>query len=322
MKDAAGRPLYFLAIIQDINARKQAATRKQAEDKLRRQTAMLAGINRVFREALTCKTEEELGVTCLTVAEELTGSPFGFIGEVNQPGRLDILAFSDPGWQACRMGENGKERLKLFSLKVQGLKGGVVREGRSVIANNPANHPEAAGLPPGHPPLTSYLGVPLKHGGKTFGLIGLANKEGGYTKADQEVIESLSVAIVEALMRFRAENKAARFSRLYRLLSQVNEAIVRAPDQATLFQQICRIAVEEGLFKMAWIGVVDQESGLVKAVAQHGLEEGYLEKLKISLWWMCRKVADRPAPQSGKAGMTSVTISPMTPVCPPGGRRL
>ena len=277
MKDAAGRPLYFLAIIQDINAR------KQAEDKLRRQTAMLTGINRVFREALTCKTDEELGVTCLTVAEELTGSPFGFIGEVNQSGLLDILAFSDPGWEACRMGENGKEKLKLFSLKVEGLKGGVVREGRAVIANDPANHPEAAGLPPGHPPLTSYLGAPLQHGGKIIGLIGLANKEGGYTEADQEVIESLSIAIVEALMRFRAENKAARFSRLYRFLSQVNEAIVRAPDQETLFRQICRIAVEEGRFRMAWIGVVDQEKGFVKAVAQHGLAEGYLEKLKIPL---------------------------------------
>ena len=91
------------------------------------------------------------------------------------------------------------------------------------------------------------------------------------------------MAIVEALMRFRAENQAISIGRLYRLLSRVNEAIVRAQDQETLFRQICRIAVEEGRFKMAWIGIVDQEEDSVKAVAQYGLEEGYLERIRISL---------------------------------------
>jgi PAS domain S-box-containing protein len=256
-------------------------THKQSEDKLRRQTAMLAGINRVFREALTCKTEEELGVTCLAVAEELTGSPLGFIAELNPNGQFDALAFSERGWDFCDL-LHSRDLALLKNINPGGLLAKSFREGRSLIANDPANHPEAAGLPPGHTPLTSYLGVPLKHAGKTIGLIGLGNKEGGYTQADQEAIETLAVAMVEALMRFRAEKKAVRFSRLYILLSKVNEAIVRFQDQATLFRQICRIAVEEGLFKMAWIGAVDQETGLVKAVVQHGLEEGYLERIIIS----------------------------------------
>ena len=219
---------------------------KAAEAGILRQSAILSAINRVFREFLICKTEEELGRTCLTVAEELTGSAFGFIGEVNQAGHLDITAFSDPGWAACQIGEAGQERVKLFNLGMRGLIGEVITEDRAVSANDPATYPGAAGLPPGHPPLTSYLGVPLRHGGKVFGLIALANKPGGYTQADQEAVESLSAAIVEGLMRFRAEARVAIVSRLYRLLSKVNEAIVRVRDQAALFQEICRIAVEEG----------------------------------------------------------------------------
>ena len=125
--------------------------------------------------------------------------------------------------------------------------------------------------------------MPLRHGGKVFGLIALANKPGGYTQADQEAVESLSAAIVEGLMRFRAEARVAIVSRLYRLLSQVNEAIVRARDQAALFQEICRIAVEEGGFKMAWVGMVDAQADIVRAVAQYGIEEGYLERITISL---------------------------------------
>jgi PAS domain S-box-containing protein len=255
---------------------------KAAEAGVLRQSAILSGINRVFRETLTCKTEEELGRACLAVAEELTGSAFGFIGEVNPAGHLDITAFTDPSWAACRMGEAGQDRVKLFNLGMRGLLGEVITAGRVVSANDPATHPGAAGLPPGHPPLTSFLGAPLKHGGKVIGLIALANKDGGYTQADREAVESLSAAVVEGLMRFRAESRVAMVSRLYRFLSKVNEAIVRARDQAALFQEICRIAVEEGGFKMAWVGMVEARSDAVETVAQYGLEEGYLERISIS----------------------------------------
>jgi PAS domain-containing protein len=54
--------------------------RAQAEEALRRRTSLLAGINRIAREAYGCQTEEELGRVCLSVAEELTGSKFGFLG--------------------------------------------------------------------------------------------------------------------------------------------------------------------------------------------------------------------------------------------------
>jgi PAS domain S-box-containing protein len=256
---------------------------KAAEAGILRQSAILSAINRVFREFLTCKTEEELGRTSLAAAEELTGSAFGFIGEVSQAGHLDITAFSDPGWAACQLKEPGHESVKLLNLGMRGLIGQVITEDRAVIANDTATHPAAAGLPPGHPPVTSYLGVPLRHGGEAIGLIALANKAGGgYTQADQEAVESLSVALVEGLMRFRAETRVAIVSRLYLFLSQVNEAIVRVQDQAVLFQEICRIAVEEGRFKMAWVGMVDAQGNVVKAVSQYGVEDGYLDRIIIS----------------------------------------
>jgi PAS domain S-box-containing protein len=83
--------------------------------------------------------------------------------------------------------------------------------------------------------------------------------------------------------RKRAEEQVVSIGRMYRMLSKVNEAIVRVTDRDELFRQICRIAVEEGLFRMAWIGMVDQEQGVVKSVAQYGLDEGYLEKIRIPL---------------------------------------
>jgi PAS domain S-box-containing protein len=177
---------------------------QQAEEALKRQYAIVAGINRVFKEALTCETEGKLGETCLRVAEELTGSKFGFIGQLNQQGNLDDIAICYLGWEACKI--PGTEDLVLpKNLHVHGIYGVCLREGRSEISNNPASYPDLVGTPPGHPPITAFLGVPLIRDGKVIGMIGLGKKEGRYTDADREVVEALAPAIIEAFMRKRAE---------------------------------------------------------------------------------------------------------------------
>ena len=45
--------------------------------------------------------------------------------------------------------------------------------------------------------LTSFLGVPLKHEGRTIGMISLANNESGYDSSDQQAIEAISVSFVK-----------------------------------------------------------------------------------------------------------------------------
>jgi len=180
--------------------------RKRAEEQTLRQSAVLEAINKVFLETLTCETDEEVASVCLTVAEELTSSQFGFIGEVNQSGRFDTTALSDPGWNACRMPrENAVVMLK--DMEIRGIWGGVLKDEQSLIVNTPATYPGSVGTPEGHPPISSFLGVPLKHAGRTIGMIGLANKESGFDLDDQQVVETLSVAFVEALKRKRAEKQ-------------------------------------------------------------------------------------------------------------------
>lgn len=82
--------------------------------------------------------------------------------------------------------------------------------------------------------------------------------------------------------RREAEEKVVRFNRLYSVLSKVDEAIVRTREPQTLFREACRICVEEGRFLMAWVGMKDQETQLIRPVAYWGVEEGYLENIRIS----------------------------------------
>ncbi|MGC2064281.1 MAG: GAF domain-containing sensor histidine kinase [Thermodesulfovibrionales bacterium] len=72
-----------------------------------------------------------------------------------------------------------------------------------------------------------------------------------------------------------------RLNRLYSMLRKVNEAIVRIHDEGKLYEQVCRIAVEEGLFRMAWVGITDPETREVKTAAQWGDTGGYLDTIRV-----------------------------------------
>jgi signal transduction histidine kinase/CheY-like chemotaxis protein/HPt (histidine-containing phosphotransfer) domain-containing protein/predicted hydrocarbon binding protein len=178
--------------------------RRRVEERILRQSVVLEAMNRVFRETLRNESEEEVARTCLTVAEELTDSKFGFIGEMNQSGRFDTIAMSDPGWSECKMPRSDAV-VMLKNMEIQGIWGRAVREEQSQIVNELSSHPDRVGSPEGHPKVTSFLGVPLKRAGKTIGMIGLANKESSYNSTDQQNVEALSVAFVEVLNRKRAE---------------------------------------------------------------------------------------------------------------------
>jgi signal transduction histidine kinase/HAMP domain-containing protein len=185
---------------------KEIDERKWVEARVARQNAIMEGIGRIFKEALTSETEEQVGETCLAVAKELTGSKFGFIDELNPEGKLDCIAISYLGWEACKI--SGSEKLVLpKNLHLRGIFAPCLQRGKSEIVNDPAIHPDRVGTPESHPPITSFLGAPLRRGDEIIGMIGLGNKQGGYTEADREAVEALAPAVVEALMRKRAEEK-------------------------------------------------------------------------------------------------------------------
>jgi PAS domain S-box-containing protein len=185
--------------------------RRRAEAKVTQRNAVLSGINAIFEEALRCESDEDLGQTCLRVAEQITGSSFGFIGEIGPEGLFHDLAVGDLGWERCVMHDKSGHRRPLGPFKVQSLYGRVLKDGKTLLTNDPAHHPDSTGTPPGHPRLTAFLGVPLMDQGRTIGMVAVGNREGGYGENEREALEALAPTIVEALYRKRVE-KAIRES--------------------------------------------------------------------------------------------------------------
>jgi PAS domain S-box-containing protein len=80
------------------------------------------------------------------------------------------------------------------------------------------------------------------------------------------------------------EQELIKANRLYAVISQVNQAIVHSKTQLKLFEEICRVAIEFGKFRMAWIGLHNNETQKIDPVAVAGEENGYLlAMLQISL---------------------------------------
>lgn len=180
-------------------------TRKMAEEEIKSQIKLTNSINEVLQDSIKAENDKEVAIIFLSVAEKLTNSKFGFIKEINEKGTTDTLAISDPGWDKCNIPQS--EAINLLSnVEIISYWGRVLKQGKPIIVNNPEYGPDSMGVPEGNPPINSFLGIPLKRGDKTIGIIALANKEEGYGNVDQKKIETLAVAFIEALYGKRAED--------------------------------------------------------------------------------------------------------------------
>jgi PAS domain S-box-containing protein len=207
---------------------KDITERRYSETQILKQNMLLEAINKLLQKTITDESESELATFCLHLAESLTDSKFGFIGEVSARERLDTISMSDPGWEACRIPKSHAPIL-INNMKIRGLWGEAIKHGRTHLINNPDSHPARVGIPIGHPEIRNLLVVPLKHADKPTGVLALANKDGGYDRDDQKAIEALATAFVEALDRKRAEEAIKKETgKLTAIISGIEEGVVYA----------------------------------------------------------------------------------------------
>ena len=91
--------------------------------------------------------------------------------------------------------------------------------------------------------------------------------------------KQLHVSLENITERKRVEARVAQLSRVQAVLAGIDHAIVHISDQQKLLDEVCRVAVEHGGFKLAWIGMVSPE-GAVDPVAQAGAT-GYLKGIRV-----------------------------------------
>lgn len=87
----------------------------------------------------------------------------------------------------------------------------------------------------------------------------------------------------EISQRRQAERELHRVNRALRTLSECNQALVRATQESDLLQEVCHILVKDGGYRLAWVGVAEDNPGkTVRPVAHRGFEDGYLKTAWIT----------------------------------------
>ncbi|NNM83390.1 MAG: GAF domain-containing protein, partial [Burkholderiales bacterium] len=93
----------------------------------------------------------------------------------------------------------------------------------------------------------------------------------------------LAQTIDEMAIALLSKNEILRLNRAMRILSLCNKALVHAQEEQQLLEEVCRIIVINGNYRMAWVGFAENdEQKSVRPVASFGFEEGYLENARIS----------------------------------------
>ncbi len=183
----------------------------------------------------------------LELVLEVTGSEYGFIGErLQTKGDVPYLkthAISNIAWneETKKLYDANQENgFSFYNLKT--LFGAVLTTEETVIANTPSTDPRRGGLPPGHPPMNSFMGIPVIKNGEMVGMVGLANRKGGY---DQEMIEYLSPILStygHLVIAKNIENARqaadAKLKQTAEELTRVNSELIRSNDELAQFAYI------------------------------------------------------------------------------------
>ncbi len=142
--------------------------------------------------------------------------------------------------------------------------------------------------------LLYHASVPLWLGDRTLGVMNLLGPEKGLFNEDElkvlySVGNQLAVALERARLREHLEKlveertaRIIRLNRIYAVLSGINTIIVRVRERQQLFEEACRIAVEQGKFTFAWIGMLDAGTKEVVPVAKAGRDDGYLSQINLT----------------------------------------
>ncbi len=138
---------------------------------------------------------------------ELSDARFGALGVLDPTGtRLEDF---------ITVGIGDSQRARIGPLpEGHGILGLIIDGDRPVRLDNLEQHPERYGFPPGHPPMKSFLGVPIRIRDRTFGDLYLTEKEGGgsFSDADEELIVGLAAAAGVAIDNARLHDRIGRLA--------------------------------------------------------------------------------------------------------------
>jgi signal transduction histidine kinase len=179
-----------------------------------------------------------LGVAC-----ELTGARYAALGVLDED-RHELERFITHGIDEGIRGAIGNPP------RGHGVLGLLIEQPRPLRLDDVGHHPRSYGFPPGHPPMSNFLGVPVMIRGHAWGNLYLTEKTGGkFDEADEQSVAVLAewtgIAVENARLYRNAESRNDEMERALHRLEATTE-IARAVGGETDLERILEIVVKRG----------------------------------------------------------------------------
>jgi two-component system, NarL family, sensor histidine kinase DevS len=167
----------------------------------------------------------------IDTAVALTGARYGALGVINRAG-TGLEQFITVGIDDELVAEIGDLP------HGRGILGVLIRDHESLRLHDLTQDPRAVGFPPGHPPMASFLGVPILLRGAAFGNLYLTEKEdgGAFTDEDEEIVRLLAAQAAVAIENARLYESARQWSRQLESLNEVSDALVTEAELSQLLE--------------------------------------------------------------------------------------
>lgn len=181
-------------------------------------------LHRLIEAGIALSSELSLDNLLQQLAEtaaELTGARYAALGVIDQTGR-ELERFLthgiDPDAHAA-IGDLPRGR---------GILGALIRESRTLRLDDLAEDPRSVGFPPNHPPMKTFLGVPVMLRSVAYGNLYLTEKEGGvpFTVEDEELVTLLASQAAVAIENARLYESSREWARQLESLNEITAAML------------------------------------------------------------------------------------------------
>ena len=169
------------------------------------------------------------------VASDLTGARYAALGVTNPAGSaLDRF---------ITIGIDDDLRRTIGDLpRGRGILGRLISDQSVLRLHDLTEHPASVGFPPGHPPMRTFLGVPVQLRGVAFGNLYLCEKRGGldFSEEDDEIVSLLAAQAAVAIENARLYESATHWLRQVETLNEVGNAMLEEVDLPRLLALVAR----------------------------------------------------------------------------------
>ena len=153
----------------------------------------------------------------VAAATELTVAKYGALGVIGP--QRDLVEF-------VTVGIDAETRARIGDLpRGRGLLGQLIAPPDPLRLEDLSRHPSSVGFPANHPPMTTFLGVPVRIRGTAFGNLYLCEKPGGFTDEDQGLVVALAQAAGFVIDNARTYGLSERRRRWLEATAELTEAL-------------------------------------------------------------------------------------------------